>query len=125
MDSRNASSTTSIRDVARRANVSLATVSRAFAEPGLVRAETLDRVLAVAEELHYRPSRAARSLTTGKTGNIGLVVPDLGNPFFSAILKGGQARAREADYSVFLADSEENSRLELELVRTTTTRSPR
>jgi LacI family transcriptional regulator len=117
MDSRNASSTTSIRDVARRANVSLATVSRAFAEPGLVRAETLERVLAVAEELHYRPSRAARSLTTGKTGNIGLVVPDLGNPFFSAILKGGQARAREADYSVFLADSEENSRLELELVR--------
>jgi Transcriptional regulators len=117
MDQRDGNSSTSIRDVARRANVSLATVSRAFAAPGLVRAETLQRVLAVAEELHYRPSRAARSLTTGKTGNIGVVVPDLGNPFFSAILKGGQARAREADLAVFLADSEENPRLEIELVR--------
>ncbi len=73
--------------------------------------------MAVAEELHYRPSRAARSLSTRKTGNIGVIVPDLGNPFFSAILKGGQARAREADHAVFLADSEENPRLELELVR--------
>ncbi len=107
----------SIRDVARRANVSVATVSRAFAEPGLVRHETLQRVLAIADELRYRPSRAARSLTTGKTGNIGVVVPDLGNPFFPAILKGAQARAREADYAVFLADSEENPRLEIELVR--------
>jgi DNA-binding LacI/PurR family transcriptional regulator len=117
MDRRDGNPTPSIRDVASRANVSPATVSRAFAEPGLVRAETLQRVLAVAEDLHYRPSRAARSLTTGKTGNIGLVVPDLANPFFSAILKGGQARAREADHAVFLADSEENPRLELELVR--------
>jgi DNA-binding LacI/PurR family transcriptional regulator len=117
MEQRNGGSAPSIRDVARSANVSLATVSRAFAAPGLVRAETLQRVLTVAEELHYRPSRAARSLTTGKTGNIGVVVPDLGNPFFSAILKGGQARAREADHAVFLADSEENPRLELELVR--------
>lgn len=97
--------------------MSPATVSRAFAAPGLVRHETLQRVLAVAEELHYRPSRAARSLTTGKTGNIAMVVPDLGNPFFSAILKSGQARAREGDHAVFLADSEENPRLEIELVR--------
>jgi DNA-binding LacI/PurR family transcriptional regulator len=74
-------------------------------------------VLAVADELRYRPSRVARSLTTGKTGNIGVVVPDLGNPFFPAVLKGAQARAREADYAVFLADSEENPRLEMELVR--------
>src|ERR1035437_9281756 len=117
MDQRNSSSASSIRDVARRANVSPATVSRAFSEPRLVRNETLQRVLAVAEELHYRPSRAAQSLATGKTGNIGVVVPDLGNPFFPAILKGAQARAREADLAVFLADSEENPRLEMELVR--------
>jgi DNA-binding LacI/PurR family transcriptional regulator len=107
----------SIRDVAQRASVSPATVSRAFAEPGLVREETLARVLAVAEALHYRPSRAARSLTTGRTGNIGVVVPDLGNPFFPAVLKGAQARAREADIAVFLADSEESPRLEMELIQ--------
>jgi DNA-binding LacI/PurR family transcriptional regulator len=107
----------SIRDVARLANVSPATVSRAFAQPDLVAQETLTRVMAVAEELHYRPSRAARSLTTGRTGNIGAVVPDLGNPFFSGVLKGAQARARESNYSVFLADSDENPRLEVELIR--------
>jgi len=110
-------SAASIRDVAISANVSAATVSRAFAAPDLVRQETLEHVLAVAEKLHYRPSRAARSLTTGKTGNIGVIVPDLGNPFFPAILKGSQARAREADYAVFLADSDESPRLEIELVR--------
>jgi DNA-binding LacI/PurR family transcriptional regulator len=107
----------SIRDVARLADVSPATVSRAFAEPDLLAGETLARVMAVADELHYRPSRAARSLTTGKTGNIGVLVPDLGNPFFSGILKGAQARARESNYAIFLADSEENPRLEMELVR--------
>ena len=117
MHQRNGTSAASIRDVARGANMSAATVSRAFAEPELVRQETLERVLAVADGLHYRPSRAARSLTTGKTGNIGVIVPDLGNPFFPAILKGSQARAREADYAVFLADSEESPRLEIELVR--------
>jgi len=110
-------STPSIRDVARAADVSVSTVSRAFAIPGLVRHDTLERVLAVAGELEYRPNRAARGLATGKTGNIGVIVPDLGNPFFTAILKGAQARAREADHAIFLADSEENPRLEVELVR--------
>ena len=81
MHQRNGTSAASIRDVALSANVSAATVSRAFAAPDLVRQETLQHVLAVAEELHYRPSRAARSLTTGKTGNIGVIVPDLDNPF--------------------------------------------
>jgi DNA-binding LacI/PurR family transcriptional regulator len=106
----------SIRIVAQRANVSASTVSRAFSEPGLLRHETLRRVHAVAEELRYRPNRAARGLTTGRTGNIGVVVPDLGNPFFPAILKGLQARAQDSDQAVFLADSDENPRLELELV---------
>jgi len=107
----------SIRAVARRANVSTSTVSRAFSDPRLLRQDTLQRVQAVAEELRYRPSRTARSLTTGKTGNIGVVVPDLGNPFFPAVLKGIHARAREADHSVLLVDSDENPRLELELIR--------
>jgi DNA-binding LacI/PurR family transcriptional regulator len=107
----------SIRDVALRAKVSTTTVSRAFSDPSLLNHDTLRRVQAVAEEMSYRPNRAARSLTTGKTGNVGVVVPDLGNPFFPAILKGVHARAREADYSVLLVDSDENPRLERQLVR--------
>ncbi len=106
-----------IRDVAKAANVSPSTVSRAFTMPDMLRPDTLERVLAAAAELGYQPNRAARGLITGRTGNIGVIVPDLSNPFFPAVLKGAQARAREADYAVFLADAEEDPVLEVELIR--------
>jgi LacI family transcriptional regulator len=105
-----------IRDVARKAHVSVATVSRALTSPELVRPETRSRVLAAATELGYQPNRAARGLITGKTGNIGIVVPDLDNPFFTGILKAVQARASQADYAVFVADSDEDPVAEAKLV---------
>lgn len=106
-----------IHDVARRAGVSPSTVSRAFSAPQMVSPGTRDAVLEVAGELGYRPNRAARSLVTGRTGNLGIIVPDLGNPFFPSVLKGAQARAREADHAIFLADSGEDPALERELIR--------
>jgi LacI family transcriptional regulator len=106
-----------IRDVAAAARVSVATVSRALSSPHLVNQVTRERVLAVATELGYRPSPAARSLITGRTGNIGIVVPDLGNPFFTDVLKSVQAQAREAGYAVLVADSDEDAAAEEELVR--------
>lgn len=84
--------------------------------PELVQASTRERVLEAARALGYRPNRAARSLITGRTANIGVVVPDLANPFFPSVVKGIQARARESDYAIFLADSEEDPRLEAELI---------
>lgn len=107
-----------IRDVAHRAQVSVATVSRALSAPHQVNHVTRDRVLAVARELGYRPSPAARSLITGKTGNIGIVVPDLDNPFFTGVLKSVQARARQTGYAVLVGDSDEDPAAEEELVRT-------
>lgn len=109
-----------INEVAVKALVSISTVSRAFTAPESVRAATRDRVLEVARELGYSPNRAARGLITGKTGTIGIVVPDVGNPFFSAVLKGAHARAREGDYLLFLADTDEDERLEEDLVRAMT-----
>jgi len=106
-----------IRDVAAAARVSVATVSRALSSPHLVNQVTRERVLAVATELGYRPSPAARSLITGRTANIGIVVPDLGNPFFTGVLKSVQARAREAGYAVLVGDSDEDPAAEEELVR--------
>jgi DNA-binding LacI/PurR family transcriptional regulator len=106
-----------IHDVAEAAGVSPSTVSRAFTMPDLLRADTRERVLAAAKRLGYQPNRAARGLITGRTGNIGVIVPDLSNPFFPAVLKGAQARARESDYAVFLADAEEDPVLEEELIR--------
>jgi LacI family transcriptional regulator len=106
-----------IHDVARRARVSPSTVSRALGSPELVNGATRERVLAAVRELGYEPSRAARSLITGRTGNIGIMVPDLGNPFFTGVLKGVQARARQAGLAVFVADSDEDPVAELALLR--------
>jgi DNA-binding LacI/PurR family transcriptional regulator len=107
-----------IHDVARRARVSASTVSRALGESPLVRVATRERVLAAARELGYQPNPAARSLITGRTGNIGIIVPDLSNPFYTGVLRGVQARARTCGYAVFFADSEEDPAAEVALVRT-------
>jgi DNA-binding LacI/PurR family transcriptional regulator len=105
-----------IHDVAQQARVSVSTVSRAFTAPEMVSTDTRTRILHVADEVGYRPNRAARGLITGKTANIGLIVPDLGNPFFPAVLKGAQARALQADHAVFLADTDEDPDLEVNLI---------
>ncbi|MFI6325887.1 LacI family DNA-binding transcriptional regulator [Nonomuraea sp. NPDC050556] len=107
-----------IRDVARESGVHVSTVSRTFSAPHLVNAETRTRVLAVAEGLGYRPNRAARALTTGRTHNLGLIVADIANPFFPPLIKAAQAQARERDYHVFVADTDEDPLLEQELIET-------
>ncbi|MFF1399967.1 LacI family DNA-binding transcriptional regulator [Streptomyces sp. NPDC058287] len=105
-------------DVAAQAGVSPSTVSRCFASPHQVRPETRARVLVAAERLGYRPSRIARSLALGRTGTLGLIVPDIANPFFAVIAKAVQARARRKDYAVFLADTDEHPDDEYELALT-------
>ncbi|MGJ6964851.1 LacI family DNA-binding transcriptional regulator [Streptosporangium sp. G11] len=105
-----------IRDVAHASGVHVSTVSRTFSAPHLVNAETRTRVLAAAEELDYRPNRAARSLKTGRTNNIGLIVADLANPFFPPLIKAAQAAARRQDYHLFVADTGEDPAEEENLV---------
>jgi LacI family transcriptional regulator len=109
-----------IRDVASAAGVSQSTVSRALSMPELVNPATRARVLEAAGRLGYQPNRAARGLITGRTGNLGLIVPDLSNPFFSSVVKGVQAAARGADYSLFIADTDEEASAEIELLRALT-----
>jgi len=106
-----------IRDVAAAAGVSQSTVSRALSAPDLVNARTRARVERAARELGYEPNRAARGLITGRTGNLGLIVPDLANPLFAAVVKGVQAAARAADHSVFIADTDEDADAEPGLLR--------
>lgn len=110
--------TVTISEVARQAQVSASTVSRVFTMPELVREPTRRRVWDVATELGYRPNRAARGLVSGKTGNVGIIVPDLANPLFPSVVKGAQARARETDHAVFLADTDEDPREEFDLIQT-------
>ena len=106
-----------ITDVAKAAETSISTVSRAFHEPAMVRADTRERVLEAAAVLGYRPNRAARSLITGRLASVGLVVPDIANPFFPALIKGAQARARARDHTLLLVDTDEDPHTEAQVIR--------
>jgi DNA-binding LacI/PurR family transcriptional regulator len=103
-----------LRDVARAAGVSPATASRALADPGAVATEGRERVLQVAARLGYG---AAREPAPRATRRLGVVVPDLENPFFSGVVKGIQHRARSAGLTVLVADADEDAQAEAELVR--------
>lgn len=105
-----------VRDVAAMAGVSISTVSRALSAPDLVNEVTRQRVVDAARELDYRPNPAARGLRVGRTNNLGLLIPDLENPFFASVTKGVQSRARAAGYAVFVADSDEDPAQEIELI---------
>ena len=105
-----------VRDVAALAGVSISTVSRALSAPDLVNEVTRQRVIDAARELGYRPNPTARGLRVGRTNNLGLVIPDLENPFFASVTKGVQSRARAAGYAVFVADSDEDPTQEIELI---------
>lgn len=106
-----------IRDVARESGVHISTVSRTFSAPHLVNPQTRSRVMACAEDLGYRPNRAARALITGRTYNIGLIVADIANPFFPPLIKAAESHARHRDYHIFVADSNEDVAVEEDLVR--------
>lgn len=107
-----------ITEVARRAQVSASTVSRAINSPELVSDETRRRVLEAASALGYSASPAARSLRDRRTGSLGLVVTDMANPFFPPILKAMQARVRRQGYTLLVADSDEHEADEAETIGT-------
>jgi DNA-binding LacI/PurR family transcriptional regulator len=107
----------SIRQVAARAGVSPATVSRVFTQPEAVAAETRRRVEAAAEELGYTPNPAARSLARGRTGNLGIVVPDIANSFSAVIAKAVQRESLRAGYALFIGGSEHRADEEHRLAR--------
>jgi LacI family transcriptional regulator len=101
-----------IRDVAQRAGVSAMTVSRVINGSPSVRPETQAAVEAAIAELRYVPNSLARGLTSHRSGTIGLVVPDLGDPFFTLVLRGAEQVARAAGYRVIVCNT--NSDLEIE-----------
>jgi LacI family transcriptional regulator len=101
-----------LNDVAREAGVSAMTVSRVINNTGRISDATRARVRSVIDLLGYRPSRAARTLVTNQTFMIGVVVPDITNPYFAEIVQGIEEVAWEHDYSVLLANTGENPRRE-------------
>ena len=96
---------TTIGDVARKARVSTATVSRVLAGHGRARPETRDRVFEAARELGYRPSGVARSLRQRATRTLGLIVTDIENPFFPQLVRAVEDAARDLGYAILLCNA--------------------
>lgn len=95
-----------LADIAREAQASIATVSRAMSQPGLVQPETLERIRAVAARLGYMPNRRARALVSGRSNTIGVVVPTLNSPIFSAALQEMQKAFAANGYQLLIASNE-------------------
>jgi len=105
-----------LADIAREAGVSLMTVSRVVNQKDGVGSEQRQRIETLIKQMGYRPSGIARSLVTQRTGTIGLVVPDIANPFFPDIARGVEQIAFQHGYSLLLCNTEENPSRELDVL---------
>jgi LacI family transcriptional regulator len=107
-----------ILDVAARAGVHPATVSRTLSRPEKVAPETRTRVEAAVNKLGFVPNRAAQVMKTGRTSNIAVIVPDITNPHFGSMVRAVERAARQGDLQVLLADTSEHPREEVRAART-------
>lgn len=98
--------------------MSVSTVSRVFTRPDLFREETRLKVYDAAERLAYSPNKSATALSTGRTGTIGVIVPNLANPFFPEMVKAAQHRLRRHNLAALLGDSDDDPDEELGLINT-------
>jgi len=103
----------SIRDVAAHAKVSLGTVSNVLNRPEMVTAATRARVLAAIDELGFVRNESARQLRSGMARAIGLVVLDVGNPFFTDVARGVEQAASEVGHAVILCNSDQSAERQL------------
>jgi LacI family repressor for deo operon, udp, cdd, tsx, nupC, and nupG len=101
-----------IYEVAKRAGVSTATVSRVLSQPNVVAPATRRRVMLAVERLGYEPNSTAQNLRTLKTAKLLVTVPDLSNPFFSLILQGIEDAAQREGYSVLVGDTQHDEKRE-------------
>lgn len=105
-----------LKEVAKAAGVSLASASYAVNGTGSLGEATRKHVLEVAARLGYHQNLSARAMRTGKTGAIGLVLPDLTNPFFPTLAQSVIQTARQRSYRVFVTDTEGSNELEVESI---------
>lgn len=106
-----------VADVAKAAQVSKAQAARALGNYGAVSEEVRGRVLAAAEELSYRPNELARSMNTGKSNTIGVVVGDIENPHFGLATRGITDTAKKSGYNVILINTDEELAAEIDAVQ--------
>lgn len=106
-----------IYDIAELAGVNPSTVSRALSRPGRINEKTAKKIHDAARELNYVVNPAARSLPTGRTGTLGLIVADITNPMFFDIVRGAEREAAGQNYTLVLAEFHESAEMELVTAR--------
>jgi len=107
-----------IRDVAKKSGVSVATVSRYINQKGYISKEASEVIARAIKELDYKPNLVARSLSTKQTKLIGLIVPDIMNPFFPELARAVEDVALTYDYTVVLCNSDEKAEKEIHYIET-------
>ena len=105
-----------ISQVAEAVGVDRSSVSRAFSRPDMLSAATVAKIREAADKLGYTPNHSARALSTGRHGNLALVIPDVANPFFPPMIRAVQNEADREDFCVFLGNSDEDPRQEEKLL---------
>src|SRR6185312_11473880 len=108
--------TVTIYDVAREANVSMATVSRVVNGNPNVKPVTRKKVLDVIDRLGYRPNAVARGLASKKTTTVGVIIPDISSIFFAELARGIEDIATMYNYNIILSNSDQNKDKELHLI---------
>ncbi|MCI8949588.1 MAG: LacI family transcriptional regulator [Lachnospiraceae bacterium] len=106
----------SIKEVAKRAGVGAGTVSRALNGTGYVADETKERILAAAREMDYKPNALAKNLFRNRTGIIGIVIPDMENPFFGKLLKNMEIELYKHGYKALICNTIEISNREQDFI---------
>lgn len=108
---------TNIKDVAKKAGVSVTTVSRVINDKGYISRETKEKVLKAMEEVDYQPNQIARALQKSQSYLIGVIVPDSNHPFFSDLIKYIEMYASEQNYKILLCNSLGNAEKEANYIR--------
>ncbi|ALC87493.1 hypothetical protein AM499_18010 [Bacillus sp. FJAT-22090] len=107
-----------IKDIAREAGVSITTVSRVLnnKEEGMSK-ETREKVLAVMQEANFQPNKLARGLVTKRSSMLGLIVPNISNPFFPELCRGAEDEANKRNYSLIICNSDDQLQKEENYLR--------
>jgi len=107
-----------LKDIAKRANVSLSSVCRALQGKSNISQNTKDNIKQIAEELGYQPNAIARSLRLKKSNVLGVIIPDNSNPYFASLLKGIETTARNRKYTVIVINTGEECEIEIQAIST-------
>jgi LacI family transcriptional regulator len=109
-----------IKDIAKEAGVSISTVSRVVNGSLPVKKETKEKVLKAIQKLNYSPDSLARSLRVGYTKTIGIIIPNIANPFFATIVRGAEDYLRSKGFSIIICNSDNDVKEEEKLFKTLT-----